>query len=261
MPPVILDFNPHHARLNVTAGTIGLRDGYRTRVDAYWRKVSAGGRFFNGPVLAATGMRIVDGIPAIDVLLTDYAHYLYARQDPDKAFDCQAVYTAAVVVTADDHLLLGEMARHTSAPGQIQCPGGNLEMAPDGRIDPAACCLREVEEELGPALASEVRWQRPLCVKRGGENGTIGLMYLLRLECDASRALAMFEAYRAHQAGVGARPELDRLAAVKLNMRDVGRFLREPENPHVDYLVPLLSQFDRIAAELEKSPIHVPGGL
>lgn len=233
-------FNRDDVRLRYTDMSFVPPAGYRRKVEDYWDRVSTGGRFFNGPVLAALAFSPEEADPVIDLGLTDYAHYLYAAKDTAHEFDCRAVFAAAVILTSDGFLLLGQMARHTSVPGQIQCPGGGVELGADRKPDARICCQREVAEELGPAFAQHSAAFQPLCFKSGGELSTVGIFYAMHLDINAEQAAQLFSDHQREQCANGELPEFEQLHAIKLEAQDIREFLQASDAPLVDYLAPLL---------------------
>ena len=191
--------------------------------------------------------------------MTDYAHYLFAAQDQTHEISCPALYCAVVILTSDRCLLLGEMAAHTSSPGQIQCPGGGIEISAEQKIDVRACCQRELEEEIGAAFWEDRLRFQPLCVKAGGDLATIGLFYALLVRLDAEEALSIFERHQSRLKAAGEKPEFDRLHAVKFEASSLREFMEGREKRAVDYLVPLfLDRMDDITAALDLTDSRNP---
>jgi hypothetical protein len=237
-PDVTLQFHSEEARFELGEQAIALPPAYRAKVLTHWEEVNADGRFFNGPVLALVDSRLAASPPVVSLVVTDYAHYLYAAQDPSREIDCRAVYCASVLLTSDRYLLLGEMAAHTASPGHILCPGGMLELNSARAVSAAACCEREITEELGAALWLDRQSFRPLCIKVGGRRSNIGLFYAVRLKSRAKEALSLFAQHQAGLRRAGERPELAKLVAIKFDIPAIEAFLRS-EAPRADYLGPL----------------------
>lgn len=235
-----ITFIDQEVRLALGKSIITFPDGYRSKVEKHWVRINDNGRFFNGPVLVASSIAADLSGPIVELSSTDYAHYLYAAQDLNHEFDCRAVFCAAVIVTSDNHLLFGEMARHTSAPGQIQFPGGGVEMGTDGELDARACCQREVAEELGREFLAEVARFRPVGLKCGGNLSTVGIFYALSLDMTAEQAQNSFADYQLEQLATSELPEFDRLHAVKFDIEAINQFFRLNKDRLVDYLAPLL---------------------
>lgn len=236
----LITFSRDDVRLELGDTSPRFPAGYRRKVDDHWHRINSDGRFFNGPVLVASMLALDAGAPRIELMRSDYAHYLYAAQDPLRAFPCRAVFSAAVILTSDNFLLLGQMAAHTSSPGQIQCPGGGIELGNGGEIDARRCCQREVAEELGDVFLRDPAQFRPLCLKSGGELSTVGLFYALSLDLTAAQAQAAFDAHQVKQRSAGERPEFDRLHAVSFDVEAIGTFIQAHNAHVVDYLAPLL---------------------
>lgn len=237
---VNITFSSHDVRLELGNGSPAFPEDYRNKVDAHWSRINRDGRFFNGPVLAASEFALDGDDPRIALCLTDYAHYLYAAQDTQHVFDCRAAFAAAALLTSDNFLLLGQMAAHTSAPGQIQFPGGGIELSADGQIDARQCCQCEVAEEMGEAFFCDVARFAPLGFKCGGKLSTVGLFYALSLDLTATQAQTAFAAHQAAERSAGGRPEFDRLHALAFDVSAIDEFVRLQDGSIVDYLAPLL---------------------
>lgn len=239
VPHVALQFHREEVRFELREQALILPPAYRAKVLAHWEKVNDDGRFFNGPVLAAVEARLAASPPVVTLALTDYAHYLYAAADRSREIDCPAVYCASVLLTSDRYLLLGQMAAHTASPGHVLCPGGMLERNAAGTVSAAACCERELTEEVGAALWQDRQSFRPLCIKQGGKRSNLGLFYVLRLRSNAKQAMSLFAAHQARLQRAGEQPELARLVAIEFDVSAIDAFLRS-EVPHADYLRPML---------------------
>lgn len=237
MPNII--FSPRDVELLVRKEPLPLVESYRRKVEKHWNSANQDNRFFNGAVLAATRFDLEKSPPTIHLAMTDYAHYLYAASDRTHEVDCPALYCAVILLTSDRYILLGQMGAQTAAPGQIQCPGGGIELDTDLTLDARLCCQRELEEEVGEAIWSDRKWFRPLCIKTGGDLATIGLFYALRLRSDVATALQMFAAHQSALHASGEKPEFDDLHAVKCDASSLKAFLEIQQGPIVDYLRPL----------------------
>jgi len=131
---------------------------------------------------------------------------------------------------------------HTSSPGQIQCAGGGVELTVDGTLNPGECCRRELAEELGAGFLEYQPLFKPLCIKTGGRLETVGLIYLVLFDGDASQAQSLFRSHREGQLAHGEEPEFDTLLAIPLDPRSVDQFLAQQGDAIVDYLATLLSE-------------------
>ncbi len=247
MRPPVLHFLSKDIELQLQKTPLQLPEAYREKVRRYWQDVNRDGRFFNGSVLAAAEVDFHPPRNIATLATTDYAHYLYATQDRTHEFDCKAVYAAAVLATADEHLLLGRMAGHTSSPGQLQFPGGGIEVGADLQIDARSCCEREIIEEIGLPIWQERTAVSPFCIKTGGDFSTVGIFYLVRLNWTAAGILDMFSRHQAQTVALGERPEFDELLALKLEKDLVRLFVEQHDASLVDYLrLVLIDQFDRL---------------
>lgn len=251
MSPVLFQFNTDDVLFDLQEKRLELPDSYRLQVDRYWQNINRDERFFNGNVLTATRLDLNGSPPTIQLAMTDYAHYLYAAQDCTREFNCNAVYCAAILLTSDQYLLLGRMASHTSSPGQIQCPGGGIEIGRGLKIDTRACCQREIVEEVGDAVWLDHQWFRPLCIKTEGDLATIGVIYALQLKSGVKDVLRMFSRHQAEIESSGDKPEFDSLLAVRFSVPSMKVFFEQQQARLVDYLRPLfIDRFEEVRSTM-----------
>ena len=106
---------------------------------------------FNGRVLVMSEWEIAGDTLRGDFFETDYASFrswLDWDCPPAGAYDC---FAAACVVSADDAVVFGEMAAHTSNAGQVYFPCGTPDRDDviGGKVDLLHSCTRELKEETG----------------------------------------------------------------------------------------------------------------
>ncbi|WP_320201713.1 NUDIX hydrolase [Agrobacterium sp. rho-13.3] len=239
MNAVHFHFNDTETRFSTPVLRLNLPDEERRLIDEHWQNVNADGRFFNGTVLAGTALEL-NANPTIQISTSNYAHYLYSNVHLTST-PCRAVYSAVIIITSDNFLLLGEMASATSAPGRIQLVGGNIEISPSGTISGRDCGIREVEEEVGTTFLQNAKGLQPFCIKTGGSGDHIGVFYVLRLTLAANEASLAFEEHSASLIIGGEKPELARIHLVELTEKATADFCKSHSTQLVDYLAPLLT--------------------
>lgn len=124
------------------------RSEIRGHFDALQR---ANPRLFNGRVLVMSDWEIAGDTLRGGFFETDYASFrswLDWGCPPADAFDC---FAAACVVSADNAVIFGEMAAHTSNAGQVYFPCGTPDRDDiiGGKVDLLHSCTRELKEETG----------------------------------------------------------------------------------------------------------------
>ena len=108
-------------------------------------------RLFNGRVLVMSDWQIVGDTLRGGFFETDYASFrswLDWGCPSAGAYDC---FAAACVVSADNAVIFGEMAAHTSNAGQVYFPCGTPDRDDviGGKVDLLHSCTRELKEETG----------------------------------------------------------------------------------------------------------------
>lgn len=167
---------------------------------------------------------------------SDYAHYVYTL-DGECASDlsCRAVAVGALLKTADNKLALGKMAKYTSFPDIIQCPGGCIEYKDShlGILDPLKTLRREVMEETGADIGG-MEIAKPYIVVRK-DLSYIGLCYAIQLTETSQQLHSTF--LRLVQMG---RSELSDIIYIENDRNSVRKFCSSGDYCKVDYLEDLL---------------------
>lgn len=125
---------------------------HRAEIDAHFAAARrANPRLWNGRVLVLRDWAAAAGAVTGSFIQTDYASFRtwLDRGRPDAGvWDC---FAAAVVISNDGAVLLGEMAAHTANAGRIYFPCGtpDLDDVAAGRVDFDRSMTRELAEETG----------------------------------------------------------------------------------------------------------------
>lgn len=169
-----------------------------------------------GLVLSDEVLLCVESIAGnvIVVRPVSYRTYFEARSRTPERFKPLAV---SGYIEENGRLLVGRRpGAVTQYPGRIEAiPSGSIDDAPsDGRVDPEAALLKELEEEAGLAT-SVAEVGEPLLIRDWKEH-TFDLCYRLRLSVPIDEALA-----RAKQVGHYQDPRCARLSELTAQSRDL----------------------------------------
>lgn len=207
----------HFPRVQVRAsGETRLPPDLQAIADRHWEELLASGRpLYRGPVLRATGLTITGDEAVVQAEWSDYAHLMAARSGLlPKSWQCRTLFGAALVVTADGLVVVGQMDPSTAQPGRWQLPGGGAEPvdAPDGLLSAEHLVARELEEEIGLVLTAP-----PVVESRfaGGilaEDGAGAMAVLIRLGWTLGELLNHFNGWSDALRNRGDVPEFMRLA-------------------------------------------------
>lgn len=136
----------------------------RAEIDAFFaEQVRQKPSMWNGRVLVLDGYTVADGLFRGEFLETDYASFAAWGHWGWPAADVRDCFGAALIVSADDAVLLGVMAPHTFNAGAIYMPCGTPDLGDirDGKVDLDFSVNRELREETGLGIAefaSEAGW-------------------------------------------------------------------------------------------------------
>ncbi len=216
MPPA--DFLPANEVALVRGEPIPVPDAQEAAVAASWRTaLERNPSLFNGPLVSPLSACVSDGVCAVRWHHSDFAHYLFSRQNRDlpSVAAVGALFVSVVVPTMDGGLVVGRMSRQTSAPGVIQLPGGGVSIDPDqteiSQRDLTATAIQEASEELGITL--DPAGLRISGVIQRQSPPDIGVVFSTEPRSwDAVQAA--FAALRARELQAGVLPEFDELLAV-----------------------------------------------
>lgn len=159
----------------------------------YWQDVLVRSpHYFDGTVHLLTHYEIIDGRLSGELVATNFASFLYWRDQgyPDTSvFDC---FGSALLRGSDGRILLGRQSPGHINSGLTYLPGGFIDerdIAGDGSVDIVASVTREVSEEMGyPPGTFAV--QPGAYVTRLGQQVSIAVPHVSALDSDALLAAA-----------------------------------------------------------------------
>lgn len=223
------DFLPASSVAFVRGEPIPVSDAQEAAVAAHWRTaLERNPSLFNGGLVSPLDACVNDGVCTVRWHHSDFAHYLFSRQSPDRPAigTIGTLFVSIIVPTTDGELIVGRMSQQTSAPGVIQLPGGGVSVGPDqmqiSHSDLTAAAVQEGSEELGITL--DPAGLRTCGVIKRNSPPDIGVVF--SAEPRARDAIqAAFAALRLRDSLAGAVPEFDELLAVspRTNLRSLSR--------------------------------------
>lgn len=235
-----------HFHVQRRVDPVSLPHSVQAEIEEHWVAVQETGQsFFRGTTFSVASLEIRDGAAVIQLAPSDYAHYLYTfHQNPPERHALRAIYTSCLLVTSDGRFVVGEMASHTSSPGRLQLPGGNLDagdVTDEGSLDTFGSIRKEVHEEVGIDVAAEQvsRALTPIAVKTGGSHDFVGLMFRADLELSSHELHSTFVAHKRVLEERGHTPELRALHVVPVDSTGIQTFERNA-GPVADYLFDVL---------------------
>jgi 8-oxo-dGTP pyrophosphatase MutT (NUDIX family) len=215
-------------------------------VDRYWNGLSSQNeQLRNGEVFTITSRSESAGGTTITLAETNYAHYLFGRQQGDLGvYAVRVIHPAAMVVTQDNRLVCGVMDSHTSIPGTVQCCGGGIDRGDivDGVVDIERAIVREAAEELGLNLYDAARVGRlyPAYFKTGGPTGKMTVVYIVELRQTSEELMRDYQRFAAALLSGGDLPEFERLFYVESQGAAVEAFIAEHGHWLDEYMPSLL---------------------
>ena len=128
----------------------------RAEIEARWHTaVAANPALFNGTVLLFEDVTVDGDTLTATGLPVDYASFsaLIAWKGPDRQLT--NLFGAAAIVSAEGHLLLGQMGASTDDAGTVKLVGGTPDLGDvvAGRVNLIGSIAREMAEETGLAVS------------------------------------------------------------------------------------------------------------
>lgn len=124
---------------------------HKDKIDANWcEEIQQNPMLFNGPFYFASKVFIEQNCLKGLFHRTEYKTLLYWRKDKRQNKPWH-IFSSAVIVSADNGFVVGEMAAHTANAGAIYFPAGSIDDDDiiNGKVDFIGNMRREVREETG----------------------------------------------------------------------------------------------------------------
>jgi len=245
MSKVVIKSLQKEFRLIFNGQKVVLPDDLRKKVDTYWQKlILQKPQLKNGEVFTVTS--IDSGYRNIELAETDYAHYLYSQQVGGLGeYTVRIIHPAALVITSDNKLVLGEMGDHTSMPGIIQCCGGIDHNDLEGNVvNIRHAMLRELMEELNIDVSDmrKVKSFSPAYLKIGGSKNKMTVAFLLHTNQTSSQIEDGFDSLGEKLRSQGKDSEFKKILAIDADRQSVETFI-QAHGPNLnEYVAELLKQ-------------------
>ncbi|MBY6037610.1 hypothetical protein KUV80_13145 [Fictibacillus nanhaiensis] len=245
MNPTVISSLTKPVRIKASSKPAQLSKDYQQKVENFWEVVNANHRFTRGEVFFVESIVEKQDFYDINLVVSDYAHYLYSVRSERKELEsCKVIYGAGLVETKDSFLIFGEMANHTAYPQRLQCVGGGLskEDLNDGFFDLERNVLRELTEELGIHYPEDIQNCSVKYIKTGGTYDFIAVLYHIQLNVTLQQFQERYEAFCQDLLSNGEVPEFQDIIYLKNDSQTINNYLQHETRLSVDYLFPLLKQ-------------------
>ncbi len=213
-------------------------------IENHWNElISEGKTFKRGDVFTVVKNKEENGEVMVELMLSDYAHYLTTIHGIIKGeYMCRVVHSSVMIETKDNFLVFGQMNSNTALPGRIQCIGGGItreDLKEDGKfIDISRNASNEMEEEIGISSTDNSRIESflPWAVVQSGPQKFLGVVYWVKLSIDLEQLLSEYELFEKDILEKGEKPELAKLIYVTKNEQNKENLLNKDGSPFAEYL-------------------------
>ncbi len=219
-------------------------EGISNKIEKHWNELISGGKTFKrGDVFTIVKEREEDGEVTVEIMLSDYAHYLATIHGViEGEYVCRVAHSSVMIETSDGFLVFGQMNSNTALPGRIQCIGGGItreDLKEDGNfIDIAKNAANEMEEEIGILSKDSARVESflPWAVVQSGPQKFLGIVYWTKLLIDLEQLLREYKLFEESILNKGDKPELAGLVYVSKDRQNKEAVLNKDNGPFAEYL-------------------------
>lgn len=231
--------------ITVTDEPVTLPPELQNDIDKHWQgMITERPNLFNGPVYSATSAKLTPNAMVVSMAPTNFAHNVYSEKYDAGKHAYRVFHSAALVVTRDNYIVLGQMGQHTARAGAICCSGGAID--PDdiqgGRVDLTGNTARELSEELGIDVSdpTQVTAFAPVYLKTGGPKQKMTAVYRADLALTAGEFQKQYDSFVAGLTARGETPEFSHLYIVRRTPADIAAFIATHSSTLDEYVAPVL---------------------
>ena len=238
---------------------VSLPNAICRKIDHHWTELGKSGKTLTrGDGFTITTVKEDENEIRMYLSSTDYAHYMATIDNIlEKKYKCMVIYTAALVETVDNYIIIGEMASNTSTPGRLQFAGGGLDKGDLDekyyKIDLYKNLKREIKEELGISIVNRdhVKSTQVRFLVTGGAHDFYAIMFKIELNLNKNELTSLYNNHVEFLEKKGLTPEFQSLLFLKNDPNDIEAFVRDNPKPMVDYLKKLIqiTEMDRYNKE------------
>lgn len=227
--------------ITITDDPIVLPPELQKEVDQHWQgMVAERPNLFNGPIYSVQDAELTSSTLTVTMAPTNFAHNVYSENYDAGDHSYRVLHSAALVVTSDNQIVLGQMGQQTARAGAICCSGGAIDPddVHDGIVDLAGNTERELSEELGIDASDPTQLTSfvPAYLKTGGPKGKMTAVYRADLAITAQEFQKQYDAFVAELTKKGETPEFSRLYILRNTPEEVAVFIAA--HPTLDEYVP-----------------------
>ncbi|MGR3764181.1 NUDIX hydrolase [Rossellomorea sp. NS-SX7] len=245
MNMVTLHTMPTEVDITVSEDGMPLPHFLKESINSYWDSLIENGKpFHRGEVFSIKELTETKNELRVTLQRTDFAHFIYDKHfDLPEEFNCRVIVANALILTNDNHFVLGQMNSRTANPGRVQFIAGGIDASDvkGNRVDIMGCLIRETSEEVGIDLHDRTLvWNiDPLYIVHWGN---IALVYLIKLKIDSSEFQAHYEKFESSLREKEMTPVFSSIQLLSAEPESVSDFLEHDDRPRVDFLGAVLKK-------------------
>ncbi len=221
---------------------------WQKKVDLYWQSLlNDGKKYTRGEVFTMTKNQEDETNHNILVEKTDYAHYLYCQNvDSDmNGYGIRVIFTACLVETSDNKIILGEMGGHTARAGIYQLAGGGIDNSDlkDGIFDLKKNISKELLEELNidVGVDSRIKSFDLAYIKQGGKTKKTAVIFRVILNETSNDFLKKYSLFTKNLQQNKKDPEFGSIVTLEKSADKIEQFFKKNHDKCDEYMEPLIN--------------------
>ena len=211
---------------------IELNDMEQHAINEYWNKVS--NLYTRGKIFVVDSINEENNSININLLNSDYAHYIFVRRNPGKAKNCYNLWAGVLLETIDKKYVIGKMSKTTSSAGEYHISGGSCDSddIERGTVNCEKTMYRELKEEMGLEESDLINVERKYMKNAFFTEQDVGIIYKAIVSKTADELEEYYHNYLTQLKEINGEIEFDKLAYIdkgEAEVKDFCLFNKVPE--------------------------------
>lgn len=225
----------------IYCGNIEIPQKTQCEIIRNWNVLKADNNFFNGDVFTVNNIKLDNNFNLnFYVYKTNYAHYLYSKNNKSVEYICRSLAANVLPITSDNFFVFGKMSQWTSLSNKIKFIGGSLnnEDIEESYISPLKCARREMLEELGIDMFNKkhVNQFKPVLIITRKNLTFFNILYSVKLNITMLQVKDLFNKHNLKQKALNINTELDSIELVENKVENMVKYLKNNKNNVIDYM-------------------------
>lgn len=238
MPKYIKVIKDKNVEVTYMNKDIKISEDDQKLIDAYWKTMPS--FFTRGKIFVVDKFEEDENNLLINVLNSDYAHYIFVRKNPGKVRDCYNLWAGILLETLDNKYVVGRMSKITSSEGEYHISGGSCDKNDivNGKMNYENTMYRELKEEMGLEKSDLKNVEMKFMKKASFKEQDIGIIYKAIVNMSSKELDNYYNKYLEKLRNENGEIEFDNLLYIDKNEKAINEFGLSSQT--TDYTIQLL---------------------